>query len=310
MYKSEPPVDVVKGLDEWLFSIRDTVGFDLIKEIALEEGNHGVHASEGRFTIGEAIFKKGTKFYRSILNHEYEHLMDGEITRRHIKTLLENMHPEDLKNTLTNRLILLHAHYEKILESTVERLKADQKFRNLLSSLMQRTKNIPVHDAIKVFLSKEISLQSLGALGHVLSSKEERLTMDRYLKMNYGIPKLYAFVSKPFNLSRIDPRLAEISDPRITIYPELSAIFAELIPEEKAEILHFGSKVAQKNAETLLILARDAGKMELSEVVEILGPAAPNLPRVYNGPALSFQDVRGDLHSAEFAAHGANIFAL
>jgi hypothetical protein len=310
MYKSEPPVNVVKGLDEWLYSIRDTVGFDLIKEIALEEGNHGAHASEGRFTIGEAIFKKGNKLFSSILNHEYEHLMDGEITKRHIKSLLENMHPEDLKNTLTNRLVLLHAHYEKILESTVELLKADQKFRNLLSSLMQRTKNIPAHEAIKLFLSKEISLPSLGALGHVLSSKEERLTIDRYLKMNYGIPKLYAFVSKPFNLSRIDPRLAEISDPRITLYPELSAIFAELTSEEKAEILHFGSKVAQKTAETLLVLARDAGKMELSEVSEILGPAAPNFPKVYSGPALSFQDVRGDLHRAEFAAHGANIFAL
>ena len=63
MYKSEPPVDVVKGLDEWLYSIRDTVGFDLIKEIALEEGNHGAHASEGRFTIGEALFKKGNKLF-------------------------------------------------------------------------------------------------------------------------------------------------------------------------------------------------------------------------------------------------------
>ena len=259
MYKSEPPVDVVKGLDEWLYSVKDKVGFDLIKEIALEEGNHGAHASEGRFTIGEAIFKKGNKFFCSILNHEYEHLIDGEITRRHIETLLSSMHPEDLKSVLTNRLVLLHAHYEKILESTVELLKADQKFKNLLTSLMQRTKNIPAHDAIKLFLSKEISLQSLGALGHVLSSKEERLTIDKYLKMNYGIPKLYAFVSKPFNLSRSDPRLAEISDPRITLYPELSATFAELTPEEKAEILHFGSKVAQKNAETLLVLARDAG---------------------------------------------------
>ena len=304
MRKNEPPIFVIKGLDEWLYSVKNKAGFELLKEIVLEEGLEGIHASEGRLTIGESIFKKGSKYYLSILDHEFEHLLDVEILKNHLKILISTMNPDEIKDILTNHhAVLLHQHYEKILDSTAELLKNDYKFKNLLIDIERRTKDLELSEAIKTFLKREVNKHSLGSLGHVLSYKNDRSKIDDYLKKNYGIPSLYSFVSKPYNLRYIDEKLPELNgNHRLMIYPELSSAFAELSLDEKAEIYHFGTDVAQANIETLLQISYDAGKIEESEFTEITNKV-PTKGKIYRGPNLLSQSLCQDLHSTKVASY-------
>ena len=193
--RTEPPVPVVRALAEWLRSAEDSPGFNLINDILLEEGEKETAAEEGNLTIGENIFKKESKLYFSDLNHEFEHVKDIDITIRHLKALLSTMDPKEIKNVLSgNRIVLLNQHYEKVLDSAVKPLKEDQKFKSLLATLAQGTKDHEVTRDINIFLSKEISTKTLGGLGHKLFYKEERQLIDKYLKMNYGVPSLYSFM--------------------------------------------------------------------------------------------------------------------
>jgi len=290
MSKNEPPIFVIKGLDEWLYSAKAKAGFSLVKEIILEEGLEGTHASEGCLFIGEEIFKKGSHFYLSALNHEFEHLLDSNISSAHFRLLLSTMYPDEIKDILShNRAELLYQHYEKVLDSTAELLKNDNKFKNLLMEIERRTKDLELSEAIKTFLKRETNISSLGGLGHVLSHKKEKQTVDDYLKRNYGIPNLLAFTSRPYNLRKVDSRLAELNgNPRLMIYPELSAAFAEITLDEKAEIYHHGTDIARKNIETLLQIAYDAGKIEESEFVEITN-RVPIRGEIYNGPIILSQ---------------------
>lgn len=182
---------------------------------------------------------------------------------------------------------LLFDHYKKVLENIAAELKIDGEFIELLTSLKERTKDLETHKALEIFLRKEITLQGLGSLAHVLFHKEkERQPIDNYLKMNYGIPSLYAFVSKRFNLRRVDPRLVEISGKHhLTIYPELSATFAELPTQEIAKIFRLGSDNARKNITTLLQIAFDAGKIEEDRFIKVTRKT-PGPSKIYTGPTL------------------------
>lgn len=285
--KSASPIYVVSGLNKWLHSVKDIPGFRLIENITLEEGENEVNALDGEIKIGENLFKKESKLYLSDLNHEFEHIKDIDITIRHLKALLSTMDPKEIKNVLSgNCIVLLNQHYEKVLDSAVNPLKEDQKFKSLLATLAQRTKDHEVARDINIFLSKEISKKTLGGLGHKLFYKEERQIIDKYLKMNYGVPSLYSFMPYQKNLYRIGSRLVEINGSRyIRFYPELSAEFAGLSQTELKTIYTFGTKRAKETIERLLQLAYDAGKIEKSKFIKITGKV-PTKGKIYKGPTL------------------------
>ncbi len=283
----EPPADVVKGLDEWLSQTEGSAGFDLLKRMTLEDDSIECHASTDHIYVGEEIFSKGSKYFTSILNHEFEHVLDANLMEAHLKNLATTKSPAELKAILSNdEPVLLFQHYEKVLDSAAAMLKDDEHFISLITSLKNQTKNGKTHEVLDIFLSKEITLKSLGGIGHFLVDKPELRTVDKYLRMNYGIPSLYSFVSKTTNLNRIDPRLSEAyGESRIRIYPELSSTFAELTTQDLKEIYNLGTETARKNVATLLQLGYDSGKIKEGTIIEVT-KRPPAAQKTYTGPTL------------------------
>jgi hypothetical protein len=283
----QPPADVVKGLDEWLSSTEGSAGFGLLKRITLEDDSSECHASINHIYIGEGVFSKGSKFFTSILNHEFEHVLDANLMDTHLKTLAATKSPAELKAILSNeKPVLLVQHYEKVLDSAAATLKDDEHFVSLITSAKNQTKNGKTHEVLDIFLSKEITLKSLGGLGHFLVDKPELRTIDKYLRMNYGIPSLYSFVSKSTNLNRVDPRLSQAyGESRIRIYPELSSTFAELTTQDMKEIYRLGTETARKNVAALLQLGYDSGKIKEEVIIEVT-KKPPAGQKIYTGPTL------------------------
>jgi hypothetical protein len=283
----QPPANAVKGLDEWLSLIEGSAGFDLLKRITLEDDSIECHASMDHIYVGEGIFSKGSKYFTSILNYEFEHVLDANIMEAHLKNLAATKSPAELKAILSNDdPALLVQHYEKVLDCTAALLKDDEHFVSLITSLKKQTKNGKTHEVMDIFLSKEITLKSLGGLGHFLVDKPELRTIDKYLRMNYGIPSLYSFVSKSTNLNRIDPRLSQAyGESRIRIYPELSSTFAELTTQDMKEIYRLGTETARKNIATLLQLGYDSGKIKEEVIIEVT-KKPPAGQKTYTGPRL------------------------
>ena len=298
--KSEPPAQVAKGLNEWLSSVEHKTGFDTLAEIVLEEGNDGAHASEGRLTVGENLFNHGYEHFNSVLNHEFEHLQDEDLIHQHLKHLLSNANPGEIQAVLfSGETALIHHHYENVLDSTAGQLAGDSNFVALLNTIEIRTRDVGLSNAIRNFLGKEITKESLGSLGHVLAHKKEGQAVDKYIRKQYGIPSLSSFASKPFNLRKVDDRLAELNgSPRMKIFPDLSSTFAGLSADEKAE-LYRGTPTAKKNISTLMQIAHDAGKIEHGEFAEITG-TSPSPEKIYQGPSLAADNsLQGELAKME-----------
>jgi len=283
----QPSADVVKGLDEWLSLTEGSPGFSLLKRMTLEDDSIECHASTDHIYVGEGIFSKGSKYFTSILNHEFEHVLDANLMEAHLKNLAATMSPAELKAILSNdEPVLLVQHYEKVLDSAAAMLKDDEHFVSLMTSVKNQTKDGKTHEVLDIFLGKEISLKSLGGIGHFLVDKPELRTIDKHLRMNYGIPSLYSFVSKTTNLDRIDSRLSEAyGESRIRIYPELSSTFAELTTQDMKEIYNLGTEIARKNIATLLQLGYDSGKIKEDVIIEVT-KRPPAEQKTYTGPTL------------------------
>ena len=286
--KSASPIYVIQILHKWLHSVKNKPGFHLIENIILEEDEEQSTTSNRELQFGEDLFKKESEFCFSRMNHEFEHIKDRDITINHLKKLLSTMAPDKIRDILLgNRVVLLHQHYEKVLDSILELLKEDQKFRRTLSSAIKINKNRQVMMKINDLLSKEITKEKLGALGFfLLNHTQERKTINEYLKKNYGIPSLHSFLARSTSLYKIDSRLAEIyGKSRITFYSELSAEFAELSQIELRTIHTSGAKKAKETIEKLLQLAYDAGKIDKSKFLKITGKV-PIKGKIYTGPTL------------------------
>jgi len=284
---SIPTADVVMGLDSWLSAIEGRPGSGLLKRISLEQGDLGCHASSDHIYVGERIFAKGNKYFTSVLNHEFEHVLDANIMEQHLTTLASTKAPGNIKAVLSSdQPVLLVQHYEKVLDSAAALLKDDEQFRSLITTIKNRTKSAKTHEVLDIFLSKEITLKSLGGIGHFMVDKPELATIDKYLRMNYGIPSLYSFVSKKTNLDRIDPRLAQACGEKyIRIYPELSSTFAELTTQDMKEIYNLGTETARQNVGILLQLGYDSGKIDEATILEVT-KRPPAGPKLYTGPGL------------------------